>query len=26
VVPDWYARWGYVVCDAAGCALRTEDL
>ena len=26
VVPDWYARWGYVVCDAAGCALRVEDL
>ncbi len=26
VVPDWYARWGYVVCGAAGCALRTEDL
>jgi UDP-2,3-diacylglucosamine hydrolase len=21
VAPDWYARWGYVVCDAAGCAL-----
>lgn len=26
VVPDWYARWGYVVCDAAGCALRLERL
>jgi UDP-2,3-diacylglucosamine hydrolase len=26
VVPDWYARWGYVMCDAAGCALRTADL
>jgi UDP-2,3-diacylglucosamine hydrolase len=26
VLPDWYARWGYVVCDAAGCALRVEDL
>ncbi len=26
VVPDWYARWGYVVCDAAGCALRLEKL
>ncbi|MDZ7593301.1 MAG: UDP-2,3-diacylglucosamine hydrolase, partial [Thiobacillus sp.] len=26
VVPDWYARWGYVACDAAGCALRIEDL
>ena len=26
VLPDWYARWGYVVCDAAGCALRGEDL
>ncbi len=25
VVPDWYARWGYVVCDAAGCSLRMED-
>jgi len=24
VVPDWYARWGYVACDAAGCALRIE--
>ncbi len=21
VLPDWYARWGYVVCDAAGCTL-----
>lgn len=21
VLPDWYERWGYVVCDAAGCAL-----
>ena len=26
VLPDWYARWGYVVCDAAGCALRVEEL
>lgn len=26
VVPDWYARWGYVVCDTAGCALRVEPL
>jgi UDP-2,3-diacylglucosamine hydrolase len=26
VVPDWYARWGYVACDAAGCALRLESL
>ncbi|MDP3420719.1 MAG: UDP-2,3-diacylglucosamine diphosphatase [Thiobacillus sp.] len=26
VLPDWYARWGYVVCDAGGCTLRTEDL
>jgi UDP-2,3-diacylglucosamine hydrolase len=26
VVPDWYARWGYVVCDGGGCALRLEDL
>ncbi|WP_324778963.1 UDP-2,3-diacylglucosamine diphosphatase [Thiobacillus sedimenti] len=26
VVPDWYARWGYVVCDAGGCALRVDDL
>ena len=26
VLPDWYARWGYVVCDAAGCALQIEDL
>jgi UDP-2,3-diacylglucosamine hydrolase len=26
VVPDWYTRWGYVVCDAASCALKTEDL
>ena len=22
VTPDWYSRWGYVVCDAVGCALR----
>ena len=26
VVPDWYTRWGYVVCDAAGCALTVEHL
>jgi len=26
VVPDWYTRWGYVVCDAAGCALKVDDL
>ena len=26
VVPDWYARWGYVVCDATGCTLKTEAL
>jgi UDP-2,3-diacylglucosamine hydrolase len=25
VVPDWYGRWGYVVCDAAGCTLRLEE-
>lgn len=25
VVPDWYARWGYVVCDATGCTLRVEN-
>ena len=26
VVPDWYTRWGYVVCDAQGCALKVEEL
>lgn len=26
VLPDWYARWGYVACDAAGCTLRVEPL
>ena len=26
VVPDWYARWGYVVCDAGGCRLHVEPL
>jgi UDP-2,3-diacylglucosamine hydrolase len=26
VVPDWYDRWGYVVCDASGCALTVEHL
>lgn len=25
VVPDWYDRWGYVVCDAAGCTLKVEN-
>ncbi|MEQ1661199.1 MAG: UDP-2,3-diacylglucosamine diphosphatase [Thiobacillus sp.] len=24
VVPDWYARWGYVRCDAQGCTLVVE--
>ena len=24
VVPDWYERWGYVVCDADGCALKVQ--
>ena len=26
VVPDWYTRWGYVMCEAAGCELRIEGL
>jgi len=26
VVPDWYTRWGYVVCDATGCRLRMDAL
>jgi UDP-2,3-diacylglucosamine hydrolase len=26
VVPDWYTRWGYVMCDAAGCVLKVEAL
>ncbi len=26
VVPDWYARWGYVACGAAGCTLEVGDL
>lgn len=26
VVPDWYTRWGYVVCDAGGCRLHVEPL
>lgn len=26
VVTDWYGRWGYVVCDAAGCRLKVENL
>lgn len=25
VVPDWYDRWGYVVCDHAGCALTVNE-
>ena len=25
VVPDWYTRWGYVVCDTQGCALKIEN-
>jgi len=25
VVPDWYGRWGYVMCDASGCVLKVED-
>ena len=24
VVPDWYKRWGYVVCDTQGCELKVE--
>ena len=24
VVPDWYARWGYVACDTKGCTLTVE--
>ena len=26
VVPDWYARWGYVACDPAGCTLTVNPL
>ncbi len=26
VVPDWYARWGYVVCSSAGCELVVNPL
>lgn len=26
VLPDWYDHWGCVVCDASGCALKTEAL
>jgi UDP-2,3-diacylglucosamine hydrolase len=26
VLPDWYSRWGYVVCDARGCALKLDSL
>ncbi|MCA1979773.1 MAG: UDP-2,3-diacylglucosamine diphosphatase [Thiobacillus sp.] len=26
VAPDWYARWGYVACDATGCTLQTTPL
>jgi UDP-2,3-diacylglucosamine hydrolase len=26
VVPDWYARWGYVACDPAGCTLVVNPL
>ncbi len=26
VVPDWYSRWGYVACDAAGCTLVVNPL
>jgi UDP-2,3-diacylglucosamine hydrolase len=26
VVPDWYSRWGYVMCDASGCVLKVEEL
>ena len=26
VLPDWYARWGYVMCDVGGCRLDIEDL
>ncbi len=26
VLPDWYTRWGYVVCDAGGCRLEVLPL
>lgn len=26
VMPDWYTRWGYVVCDATGCTLQVDTL
>jgi UDP-2,3-diacylglucosamine hydrolase len=26
VLPDWYSRWGYVVCDSRGCRLELADL
>ena len=26
VVPDWYRRWGYVMCDGTGCALTVDTL
>ena len=26
VVPDWYSRCGYVMCDSTGCALAVNDL
>lgn len=26
VMPDWYTRWGCVVCDATGCTLQVDAL
>ncbi len=26
VLPDWYARWGYLACDINGCELVIRDL
>jgi UDP-2,3-diacylglucosamine hydrolase len=26
VLPDWYNRWGYVVCDSSGCRLELSAL
>ena len=26
VLPDWYNRWGYVVCDSGGCRLELSAL
>ncbi|MEW6119454.1 MAG: UDP-2,3-diacylglucosamine diphosphatase [Pseudomonadota bacterium] len=26
VLPDWYARWGYVMCNADGCSLEVAGL